>query len=373
MSLVKLIKSVEPSSPATDKVVVYYDTADGVLKQKNAAGVVTPLTTSALLSQANTWTANQKISKTRPELQLLGATGTSMGRFLSATPGGVALTTNVSYDGTNWNLDDTSATGTLILLPSTGGVNVYGFTAGTNPRTAVLLGSFDTAGNFLAAGTMSSQASFFGGPGRSQLWANSEQYALQLGYNAAQKPTSGMYLGMQAEAAGSGSGKFVISNTPGAAILRLDQAGILELITGQLKFPATQNPSSDVNTLDDYEEGTWTPIDASGAGLTFTYAGGPSRYIKIGRQVTFHGNLSYPATANATPALLGGLPFSAHATMDGSVVYRYPAITGVEPPKTFIRASSANIQPYKTSGAQYTNAELSSTTHYFSGFYEAAS
>ena len=24
-------------------------------------------------------------------------------------------------------------------------------------------------------------------------------------------------------------------------------------------FPATQNASSDVNTLDDYEEGTWTP------------------------------------------------------------------------------------------------------------------
>ncbi len=33
----------------------------------------------------------------------------------------------------------------------------------------------------------------------------------------------------------------------------------LNLLVGQITFPATQNPSSDVNTLDDYEEGTWTP------------------------------------------------------------------------------------------------------------------
>src|SRR4051794_8182039 len=28
---------------------------------------------------------------------------------------------------------------------------------------------------------------------------------------------------------------------------------------GQIKFPGTQNPSADANTLDDYEEQAWTP------------------------------------------------------------------------------------------------------------------
>ncbi len=38
-----------------------------------------------------------------------------------------------------------------------------------------------------------------------------------------------------------------------------------------ITFPATQSASSDANTLDDYEEGTWTPSDGSGAGLSITF------------------------------------------------------------------------------------------------------
>jgi hypothetical protein len=56
---------------------------------------------------------------------------------------------------------------------------------------------------------------------------------------------------------------------------------------GQIKFPATQNPSSDVNTLDDYEEGTWTPViggSTSESGQAYTYQLG--RYQKVGRMVT---------------------------------------------------------------------------------------
>lgn len=37
-------------------------------------------------------------------------------------------------------------------------------------------------------------------------------------------------------------------------------SGTVVLSNGQLKFPAVVNPSADANTLDDYEEGTWTPI-----------------------------------------------------------------------------------------------------------------
>ena len=40
----------------------------------------------------------------------------------------------------------------------------------------------------------------------------------------------------------------------------------INLTSGQITFPTTQVPSSDANTLDDYEEGTWTPVIIAAAG-----------------------------------------------------------------------------------------------------------
>src|ERR1035437_6156036 len=59
---------------------------------------------------------------------------------------------------------------------------------------------------------------------------------------------------------------------------------------GQIKFPATQNPSSDVNTLDDYEEGTWTPIIGGGTSESGqSYDNHTGRYVKIGNLVQAFG------------------------------------------------------------------------------------
>jgi hypothetical protein len=90
--------------------------------------------------------------------------------------------------------------------------------------------------------------------------------------------------------------------------MRIDTSGTLILNQGQIQFPATQNPSSNANTLDDYEEGTWTPVDASGAGLSFTDNTGT--YRKIGGLVVCSYRLKYPSTVNASSALIGGLPFN---------------------------------------------------------------
>ena len=54
-----------------------------------------------------------------------------------------------------------------------------------------------------------------------------------------------------------------------------------------IAFPATQSQSSNANTLDDYEEGSWTPnlaFNGNTAGITYIYRTGT--YVKIGRQVT---------------------------------------------------------------------------------------
>ena len=88
-----------------------------------------------------------------------------------------------------------------------------------------------------------------------------------------------------------------------------------------ISFPATQSASSDANTLDDYEEGTFTPtaIGGSTAGTT-TYTGSPAgSYIKIGRQVTAKAGLSYSAMTG-TGELVLNLPFAADAEYMGSMM-----------------------------------------------------
>ena len=77
-----------------------------------------------------------------------------------------------------------------------------------------------------------------------------------------------------------------------------------------ISFPATQSASSDANTLDDYEEGTWTPtVTSSGGTLTSTTSTGT--YTKIGRSVTvtFSSIITNPGTASGY-MILSGFPFT---------------------------------------------------------------
>ena len=76
-----------------------------------------------------------------------------------------------------------------------------------------------------------------------------------------------------------------------------------------ITFPATQSASTDANTLDDYEEGTWTPSLPNGG--TLTVETNCSVYTKIGRQVTVTCYLSsITPTNNSSAFLIGGLPFT---------------------------------------------------------------
>jgi hypothetical protein len=81
-----------------------------------------------------------------------------------------------------------------------------------------------------------------------------------------------------------------------------------------ITFPATQSASSDANTLDDYEEGTWTPaanrLSVSPTGVTYSERTGT--YTKIGNVVTayFDFTISGVGTAGSGPNSISGLPFS---------------------------------------------------------------
>ena len=85
-----------------------------------------------------------------------------------------------------------------------------------------------------------------------------------------------------------------------------------------ISFPATQSASSDANTLDDYEEGTWTPVLAGSTSTTGqSYYQQAGRYTKIGNICIAH----FDAGLTNVGVLVGnaqinGLPFSAANTGD---------------------------------------------------------
>ncbi len=90
---------------------------------------------------------------------------------------------------------------------------------------------------------------------------------------------------------------------------------------GQIKFPASQNASSDANTLDDYEEGTWTPGLESTGGV-FAYTTREGSYTKIGNTVFLRGYMVLSSvTPDDTALRITGLPFA--PSSDGAQLYTY--------------------------------------------------
>jgi hypothetical protein len=76
-------------------------------------------------------------------------------------------------------------------------------------------------------------------------------------------------------------------------------------------FPATQVASSDANCLDDYEEGTWTPVVTSTTGTLTSVTGQSGVYTKIGRIVTVTGFFKITTNGTGSGSLsVAGLPFT---------------------------------------------------------------
>ena len=144
-----------------------------------------------------------------------------------------------------------------------------------------------------------------------------------------------------------------LSSFTGASSNSAASAGTLAVRGGQVGFPATQVASTDPNTLDDYEEGTWTPSDLSGAGLTFSTATG--HYTKVGRLVTASFDVTYPVTASVNNARVS-LPFTSVAGDGNSGAYI--TLTNVGTPFTCITVGAA-LQFYDSGLTPKTNANFS--------------
>ena len=105
--------------------------------------------------------------------------------------------------------------------------------------------------------------------------------------------------------------------------------------------------NTDANTLDDYEEGTWTPVlKGSSTDGEYTYdanrTGG--RYTKIGNTVTAYGayRVSSVVTAATGDAEIHGLPFTSNVVTNAVSSVRVPGPLLIQAGPTLASSSYFN-------------------------------
>ncbi|HMY90884.1 MAG TPA: hypothetical protein PLM85_09570 [Nitrosomonas sp.] len=260
-------------------------------------------------------------------------------------------------------------------------INAAGaLTIGTNGSTTALTLSTAQAATFASSVTTSS---YYYTKGDGSDTAGSSNTGILFSNTAANR-----YITQQLDA----SNNLLIGRYNGSAwatIVKLNQdqsilpIGLLDLSTstaGQIKFPASQNASADANTLDDYEEGTWSPgfkCGSTAASLSVTVG----TYIKIGKTVYVSGTLTVSNLNGGSGNLvISNLPFSSQTTsgISGYLGITYAgnmsSFTGA---RGFIEINNTIASIYLDNATTYTaatQANATATTQlYFSGFYYSAS
>ena len=101
------------------------------------------------------------------------------------------------------------------------------------------------------------------------------------------------------------------------------QDGTIVLSGGRIAFPATANPSYGANTLDDYEEGTWTPaLKFGGNAVGMAYGVQWGVYTKIGRLLHLFAVIILTAKGTSTgAATITGLPFSINSNAEPATIF----------------------------------------------------
>ena len=140
-----------------------------------------------------------------------------------------------------------------------------------------------------------------------------------------------------------------------------------------MAFPSTQVASAGANTLDDYEEGTWTP-DVGGSA---TYTVQEGYYVKIGQLVTVTCNMTVNAIGTGSATTISGLPFTTGAgTYTGALFWSTAAVA---PVYAIARANTSSntvvLQGITAANASISNISLmgSGTNVRFSIAYRASS
>jgi hypothetical protein len=230
-------------------------------------------------------------------------TADTSGVLALQTAGTTAVTVDASQNvgvGVTPNAGWTTSTGKVIDL--TGNSSLYGFSSG---------GTFSTM--------LGSNAYYDGSTWRAKTTGSASLLQLTGGNLAVQMAAS-------ASAGAAISFTAVLTNQGIGQTLAL-QGGTSSAGAG-IAFPATQSASSDVNTLDDYEEGTWTPVVTIASG-TLNSQSCSGFFVKTGSQVT----VTFDIIANTTSAFsptISGLPFTSKVGSPGSAgALRELSLTGL--------------------------------------------
>ena len=104
-----------------------------------------------------------------------------------------------------------------------------------------------------------------------------------------------------------------ISGTTGAFTTTVGVGGATPAASGAgITFPATQSASSDANTLDDYEEGTWTVTATCGTSGTITLSSSfnTGKYTLVGNTVFYNAHVRVSAISSPVGTCTFSLPFT---------------------------------------------------------------
>ena len=97
-----------------------------------------------------------------------------------------------------------------------------------------------------------------------------------------------------------------------------------------ITFPSTQSASTDANTLDDYEEGTWTPaLFGTSSDPTITYSNRLGRYIKIGKMVYAFYFIAWTGKSGGSGEMRMTLPITSDGTAANYPSGQYTDFNGI--------------------------------------------
>jgi hypothetical protein len=218
---------------------------------------------------------------------------------------------------------------------------VYG-TGTDGPGITIASGTGDTASLYFADGTSGSDAF------RGQVQYAHSIDAMLFSVNATERvrlPSAGGIQSVNSISVGN-----VAPTTSGAGIT----------------FPATQSASSDANTLDDYEEGTWTPAITGITSVTYTQQYG--NYVKIGKQVTAYVRLLIGGgTGSGAQVSITGLPFTSAAANGGgngggSVTYQQVTAAAIYP---HVNESATKFDFYLSATSAPTGLTLTGSQNFY--------
>jgi hypothetical protein len=224
------------------------------------------------------------------------------------------------YNGNQGGLDIRTASNYIVLSDGDGNVRLVGKPTGdlevtvgaSGASTGVYPGIYTSYGAGLSG--MAGEASLV-----NNLYYATGSYRFLATNSGGGGGVSVNYQGVITGRGVGGTGAVAGAATSPANLFSVGPGGTFSLEGGVgsvggtgITFPATQNASSNANTLDDYEEGTWSPVITDATYNATMAAGTFGRYTKIGRLVTCQIYVETTSLGSLGPGqiYISGWPFS---------------------------------------------------------------